>query len=48
MHVHDESVAETATATVEGICELMAAAPDWALGLPLTAGGYACDFYRED
>lgn len=48
MHVHDESVAETATATVDGICELMAAAPDWALGLPLTAGGYACDFYWED
>ena len=48
MHVHDEIVVETATATVDEICELMATAPDWAEGLPLAADGYACDFYQKD
>jgi len=48
MHVHDEIVVETTTATVDEICELMAAAPDWAVGLPLAADGYACDFYMKD
>lgn len=48
MLVHDEIVVETATATVDEICELMATAPNWAAGLPLAADGYACDFYRKD
>ncbi|MDU1353191.1 MAG: DNA polymerase, partial [Actinomyces sp.] len=48
MHVHDEIVVETATATVDEICELMATTPDWAQGLPLAADGYACDFYQKD
>ncbi|VEI13874.1 DNA polymerase [Trueperella bialowiezensis] len=48
MHVHDELVVETATATVEEICSLMATAPDWADGLPLAADGYECEFYRKD
>lgn len=48
MHVHDEIVVETATATVDEICELLATAPDWAQRLPLAADGYACDFYRKD
>lgn len=48
MHVHDEIVVETATATVDEICELMATTPDWAAGLPLAADGYACDFYQKD
>lgn len=48
MHVHDEIVVETATATVAEICELMAITPDWAAGLPLAADGYACDFYQKD
>lgn len=48
MHVHDEIVVETATATVDEICELMATVPDWAQGLPLAADGYACDFYQKD
>ena len=39
MHVHDEIVVETATATVDEICKLMATAPDWAAGLPLAADG---------
>ncbi|MCI7552059.1 MAG: DNA polymerase [Arcanobacterium sp.] len=48
MHVHDEIVVETATASVEEICGLMATVPDWADGLPLAADGYECDFYRKD
>lgn len=48
MHVHDEIVVETATATVDEICELMATVPDWAAGLPLAADGYSCDFYMKD
>ena len=32
MHVHDEIVVETATATVDEICKLMAITPDWATG----------------
>ena len=48
MHVHDEIVIETTTASVEEICGLMATAPDWAVGLPLAADGYECEFYRKD
>lgn len=48
MHIHDEIVVETTTATVDEICDLMATAPDWAAGLPLAADGYACEFYRKD
>ncbi|WP_262713074.1 hypothetical protein [Corynebacterium amycolatum] len=47
MHVHDEIVVETATATMDEICELMAAASDWAQELPLAADEYACDFYMK-
>lgn len=48
MHVHDEIVVETATASADEICELMATAPDWAAGLPLAADEYSCDFYMKD
>lgn len=48
MHVHDEVVVETTTATVNEICALTAITPDWAEGLPLSADGYACDFYVKD
>ena len=48
MHVHDEIVVGTATATVDEICKLMAITPDWAAGLPLAADGYVCDFYMKD
>lgn len=47
MHVDDEIVVETTTATVEEICSLMATTPDWAEGFPLSADGYACDFYMK-
>ncbi|MDP9801516.1 DNA polymerase [Arcanobacterium wilhelmae] len=51
MHVHDEVVIDhphTSPHTVEAICDLMAAAPTWAAGLPLDADGYECAYYRKD
>lgn len=48
MRVHDEIVVETSTTSVKEICTLMATAPTWAAGLPLSADGYECDFYRKD
>lgn len=48
MHVHDEIVVETTTASVEEICGLMSTVPEWADGLPLAADGYECEFYRKD
>lgn len=47
MHIHDEIVVETSTATVEDICQLMTQAPAWAAGLPLDADGYECSFYMK-
>lgn len=48
MHVHDEIIIETNNANVDEICELMSQTPTWAHGLPLSADGYACDFYMKD
>lgn len=50
MHVHDEVVLEVPKehSTVEEICSIMAIAPEWALGLPLRADGYECNFYKKD
>lgn len=48
MHIHDEIVIETTTASVDEICDLMATVPDWAAGLPIAADGYECEFYRKD
>lgn len=48
MHVHDEIVVETATASVTEVCKLMSQEPAWGQGLPLTADGYECDFYQKD
>lgn len=48
MHVHDEIVVETTTASVDEICGLISTVPDWAAGLPLAADGYECEFYRKD
>ncbi|QOR48764.1 hypothetical protein INS90_06415 [Trueperella pecoris] len=47
MHVHDEIVVETTTASVDEICGLISTAPDWAAGLPLAADGYECSFYMK-
>lgn len=50
MHIHDEAVLEVpeGVSSVEEICEIMAVAPEWAVGLPLRADGYECSFYKKD
>ncbi|MHC6177253.1 hypothetical protein [Glutamicibacter sp. X7] len=48
MHVHDEIVVETATATLDEMGELLATILDWAEGLPFAADGFACNFYQKD
>lgn len=49
-HVHDEVIIEAPKGkyTVEEICQLMAANPDWCDGLPLAAAGYKGDYYFKD
>ncbi|MEA5648158.1 MAG: DNA polymerase [Cutibacterium granulosum] len=51
MHVHDEIVIdepEDSGFTIADACQLMTTPPDWAVGLPLDADGYECDYYRKD
>lgn len=49
MHVHDEVVIDaTPDMSLDAVCELMTANPDWAEGLPLDADGYECNFYQKD
>lgn len=50
MHIHDEVVLEVpkGKSGIEEVCKLMAVAPDWAIGLPLRADGYECDFYKKE
>ncbi len=50
MHIHDEAVLEVpiGQSSVEEVCQFMAVAPDWAMGLPLRADGYECEFYKKD
>lgn len=51
MHVHDEIVIDepkNSAFTVEDACQLMSRLPGWAKGLPLTADGYECAYYRKD
>ena len=49
MHCHDEIIAEVqeGTGSVDEMCEIMAAQPKWAEGLPLRADGYQCPFYQK-
>ena len=49
-HVHDEVIIEAPKDkyTVDDICRLMAANPDWCDGLPLAAAGYKGDYYFKD
>lgn len=50
MHVHDEIVIDepkNSAFTVEDACQLMSRLPGWAKGLPLSADGYECDFYKK-
>ena len=51
MHVHDEIVIDEpldSGFTVKDACQLMSRLPGWAVGLPLTADGYECAYYRKD
>ena len=48
MHVHDEAVLETTCEDVEAVCAILGEPIAWAPGLPLTAAGFACDFYQKD
>lgn len=49
--VHDEVVTETPADeaySASRLNELLSAQPHWAVGLPLSAGGFECDRYRKD
>ena len=51
MHVHDEIVIDepkNSGFTVSDACQLMSRLPAWAGGLPLSADGYECGYYRKD
>ncbi|MBU3100689.1 MULTISPECIES: DNA polymerase [Clostridium] len=50
MHVHDEIIIEAPMefGSLNGVCDIMAIAPNWAKGLPLRADGFECDYYRKD
>ena len=50
MHVHDEIVVEVpiGIGTIEEMCSIMSRQPEWAIGLPLRADGYECEYYRKD
>lgn len=49
-HVHDEIIAEVpdGQGSVDEMCMLMSINPDWADGIPLSADGYICEYYRKD
>lgn len=52
MHVHDEVICEVdregAEEALQRMTEIMGEEIPWARGLPLTADGYLCDYYRKD
>lgn len=49
-HVHDEVILDVprGQSTPEEISAIMCEPISWASGLPLSADGYRCDFYRKD
>lgn len=49
-HVHDEIIAEVpdGKGSVDEMCMLMSINLDWADGIPLSADGYECEYYRKD
>lgn len=49
-HVHDEIITEMpdGQGSVDEMCKLMSINPDWADGIPLSADGYECEYYRKD
>ena len=50
MHVHDEVVLEVpkGVSNVKECCQIMSINPEWAVGLPLNADGYECEFYKKE
>ncbi|TVZ81264.1 DNA polymerase [Aeribacillus composti] len=50
IHVHDEVVLNVpiGTGSVEEVAKIMSEPINWAPGLPLTADGFECEFYRKD
>ncbi|MCX8005098.1 MAG: DNA polymerase [Burkholderiaceae bacterium] len=51
LSVHDELLTEpmdSAAFTAQGLAQLMATAPAWAAGLPLSAAGFEAHRYRKD
>lgn len=50
MHVHDEVIIEIDENEnrLDDVCQIMGKELDWALGLPLEADGYECEFYMKD
>ena len=49
-HVHDEVICEVGEGdlSLEQIATIMGEPISWAVGLPLNADAYECDFYRKD
>lgn len=47
-HVHDEAIIESKGLSIEQINSLMAQAPAWAEGLPLSSEGYVTKYYKKD
>ncbi len=48
-HVHDEIIIECSKGvSIDVICEQMSRTPPWIEGLPLSADGFECDFYKKD
>ena len=50
MHVHDEVICDQplSQGSVEEACRIMSKPPTWAVGLPLAAEGFECEFYKKD
>ncbi len=48
-HIHDEVICEVenGSGSVEDVCRIMTEPVPWAPGLPLSADGYECSFYRK-
>ena len=50
MHCHDEVVIESpmGVGSVDDVGRIMAFTPSWAEGLPMSADGYECEFYKKE
>ena len=48
MHCHDEVIIDTDKGSVKDVCSIITKPPDWAEGLPLSAEGYECEYYKKE